>query len=496
MSHFWVRLSFFFQSLSLRGRYFSFRVSPLTAWSVCFCLGAAAGQLWRLAPGLLVCLTSLSALAGWAALRRPGPSTAAVFCAALLAGMLRATISQGVAPHDVRRAGYNAKGAVVLTGRVVSAPQVSGRSFSFVFKLEAYHKGEEEGRLSGLVWARVWQKAPCQFGDRLTLRGRLSLASGYMKRALERRGISLILNVSSKDAIRRHPRPRSPLEGFSPPAIRRAAERIFAEYSEPLSAGLLDAMILGEARRVPRSVRDSMIRTGTWHIMVVSGSHTALLAFVFLLVFKIFRLPRRPRFFLTAICIVVYCLVTGASTPVVRATIMTLAVLASYVLERYPVVYHALALAALVIVALDPTALSQVGFQLSFASVLFIVWLYPKINTDAMWDSLGWGQTWLGRAARYLASSLAVSFCAWVGTAPILAYHFRTISWVTVPANIFVVPVAMASVSAGFLVLLAGVAAPPLAIYFASACDILMYLLAKVNAVFAAIPWGYMKIPS
>jgi uncharacterized membrane protein YqaE (UPF0057 family) len=59
-----------------------------------------------------------------------------------------------------------------------------------------------------------------------------------------------------------------------------------------------------------------------------------------------------------------------------------------------------------------------------------------------------------------------------------------------------VVPVAMAAVSAGFLVLVAGLFVPPLAIWFASACEGLIYILLKLNAVFAHLPWGYMKIPS
>lgn len=473
-----------------------FQISALTAWSLCFCLGIVAGHGRALSPGILLPVIVVVIVAGYALMRRPGPAASMVFFAAFLLGMLRVALFEMVACDDISRIDKSRKGIVFLSGRVASEPRVSDRVTTFVLDVEGYHKEGETGALSGQAWVRSWKGKEFVRGQRYTLEGRLSPASGYLKRMLKRRRIDSVLNVSSAHSVIRHKKAPRLLVLLSPATLKKKAEHIFAENSEPTAAGLLQAMILGEAQRVPRPVKDAMIRTGTWHIMVVSGSHTAFLAFVFLLIFKILRLPRRLRYILTATCVVVYCFLTGASTPVVRATCMTLVFLASFIVERNTLFYHTLALAALVIVFFDPSALFQVGFQLSFTSVFFIVWLYPKVYPQPLLDRMAPATFWLGRVARCLVSYAMVAFCAWVGTTPILLYHFQSISWVTVPANVLVVPVAMAAVSAGFMELLAGFLAPPLAVWFASACEGLIYLLLRLNAVFAGLPWGYMKIPS
>jgi len=273
--------------------------------------------------------------------------------------------------------------------------------------------------------------------------------------------------------------------------LKRRMKDIIVSSVGQFSAVILEGILLGEQGEAMRPVRDMMVKTGTWHIMVVSGSHTALLAFIFLLFFKAIRIPRATRFLLTMALLVVYCLLTGSSSPVVRATVMTIVLLFSYLIERNPIFYNGLAFAALLILFFDPLQLFNVGFQLSFLSVFFIVWLFPKIN-GILKDRA------INRAWEVVISYFSVSLCAWVGTAPLLAGVFGSFSIITVPANIVIVPLAMLVVTSGFVMVAVGSFSLDLAHPVSQAVEFFIFLLLKINGLFCALPfasYGFPNIP-
>jgi competence protein ComEC len=247
-------------------------------------------------------------------------------------------------------------------------------------------------------------------------------------------------------------------------------------------------MVLGEKKNIPAFVYNSMVKSGTVHILVVSGFNVVLVTFIIVLFLKIIRIPRVIRFYIATPLLIIYCLMTGASTPVVRATLMAVVFMFAYLVKRELDIYNSFALAAVFILAVNPNQLFDIGFQLSFASVISIVYLYPKIRLFLCPKIISLS------LARYLVDGCLVSFSAWVGTAGFIAYYFKIISPITVLANIFVVPLASLITLCGFSLIMMELLFPPIAGFFAYSCEFIAMLLVVVNSLLIKLPGAYLNL--
>ena len=200
------------------------------------------------------------------------------------------------------------------------------------------------------------------------------------------------------------------------------------------------------------------------------------------------RIRRKLRLILAVICLLIYCLITGASNPVIRATVMGSVFLLAYLFKRAPDIYNSLACAALFILLLNPRQLFDVGFQLSFASVTAIVYLYPKLRAFLRIADCG------SKVLRFICDGLLVSFSAWIGTMGIIAYNFRIISPVTVLANLLIAPLAGLITLCGFTLVLCGLFCPLLAGPVSTTCAMLVTLLLNINASAIKLPFAYFYL--
>jgi competence protein ComEC len=200
------------------------------------------------------------------------------------------------------------------------------------------------------------------------------------------------------------------------------------------------------------------------------------------------RLSRKMRIFLAIPVVVLYCLVTGASNPVVRATVMSIVFMLAYLAKREPDIYSSSAMAAIFILVINPRQLFDIGFQLSFASVISIVWFYPRIKSFLRTESLKI------KCFRFILDSCIVSFSAWLGTVGLIVHHFKIFSPVTVFANLLIVPIATLITLCGSCLILAGLAYPPLAALFAVSCELLATSLIHISSLLIKIPYAYFYL--
>jgi competence protein ComEC len=137
-------------------------------------------------------------------------------------------------------------------------------------------------------------------------------------------------------------------------------------------ATLLDAMLFGDRTRLTQALRLGFERTGTFHLFVVSGLHVALLAAVLFWLLRRLRLNEGAAVALTIAAATAYTLLTGFGVPAQRALLMTSVYLTARWLDRGIRPMNALAAAALVVLALDPRALFEASFQMTFLVVLAV----------------------------------------------------------------------------------------------------------------------------
>ncbi len=451
-------------------------LAPLVPWALFFCSGMALGPLCRAPVGFLLLLGLFLSLLGALFLKKRLIAHLFIYSLAFLLGALTL---QDARARSYGFAAPEKKQTVLVKGVIISDPVTTENTVSFVLEAREIKKDDSSCKLDKRFFCLSRRPFDYAYGDEMELQGSLYGPYGFFKN----RAVAAVLNVKKDGFIELLRRRRGNPFKHIALDLRQRMKKIFRSSVGPFSAVILNGILLGETGPGMKPVRDIMVRTGTWHIMVVSGSHTALLAFIFLMFFKMLRLPRVLRFCLTMAMLALYCLLTGSSDPVVRSTVMAILFLTTYMIRRNPLVANSLALAALTILIFDPEALFNVGFQLSFLSVIFIVWFYPKIKP--LFPAAG-GVVW---------DCFAVSLSAWVGTAPLLAYAFGNFCLVTVLANMVVVPLAMVVVFAGFALVFFGSFSTFLAHLLAPSVELLIFFLFKANAIFASLPGAFYAFP-
>ncbi|HET8565439.1 MAG TPA: ComEC/Rec2 family competence protein [Solirubrobacterales bacterium] len=199
-------------------------------------------------------------------------------------------------------------------------------------------------------------------------------------------------------------------------------------------AELARGFVLGEDEDVDAKTKEDFTRSGLAHLLAVSGENVTLLALLAMPLLGALGIPLRERLLWVLALIAVYVPVAGAGPSIQRAGVMgALGVLATLGGRRASRLY-VLALAALVTLAVDPAVAGDVGWQLSFAAVLGILLLAAPLRR-ALVARLGRG-SW----RRALAEGAAVTVAATLATAPLIAYHFETLSTTTLVANVLAMP--------------------------------------------------------
>lgn len=200
--------------------------------------------------------------------------------------------------------------------------------------------------------------------------------------------------------------------------------------------GVITAMTLGEKTALSKDIKETFSRVGASHILALSGLHLMIIYSVITLVIGWHRY-RIVTQVAMVLAIWAFALLTGLSTSVVRSAFMIsiYALLSLGYRERMSV--NTLAFVAIVLLVVNPQSMYDLGFQLSFLSVLGILLIHPLINNlikahvqqRHRWLSSFWGL-------------VTVSIAAQVSTAPLVAYHFGRFSTWFLLSNFIVVPMA------------------------------------------------------
>lgn len=213
----------------------------------------------------------------------------------------------------------------------------------------------------------------------------------------------------------------------------------------PREAELARGFVLGEDDGVDERTQEDFRRSGLSHLLAVSGENVTLLGLLALPLLGILGIPLRERLLWVLGLIAVYVPVAGAGPSIQRAGVMgALGLLATLGGRRSSRLY-ALALAAAVTLAIDPGVGADVGWQLSFAAVLGILLLASPLR---QWVVRHLGP---GRWRRALAEGVAVTVAATLATAPLIAYHFETLSTTTLAANVLAMPAVAPAMWLGML---------------------------------------------
>ncbi|MDP3175080.1 MAG: ComEC/Rec2 family competence protein [Phenylobacterium sp.] len=228
------------------------------------------------------------------------------------------------------------------------------------------------------------------------------------------------------------------------------AERIVAIMGVE-TGGLAAAMTTGQEAFIPQQQVDDLRAAGLAHIISISGLHMAIVGgFAFALVRLVgaawpwlaLRVPGKKLAALAGLAAVSgYLVMSGAPPPATRAAITAGVAFFAMLIDRQAISLHALAIAALAILVVQPEAVTEPGFQMSFAATAALValaeaWTRPAREIDVPWPIRA-----VQALGAWIVLSLAVSFVAGLATGPFALQHFNRVSTWGLFANLAVAPI-------------------------------------------------------
>ncbi|MBL8002052.1 MAG: ComEC/Rec2 family competence protein [Flavobacteriales bacterium] len=251
--------------------------------------------------------------------------------------------------------------------------------------------------------------------------------------------------------------------------------------------GLVKALLLGIRDELDAEQKVAFARSGTIHVLAVSGMHVGLVYAVFMAMLGWWGRKPRTRLLRAAFILLVlwgYAGLTGWSPSVLRATVMFSFFVVAEVAERQAEPLNSLFGAALLLLLWDPLMLVQLSFQLSFLAVLGIILFYKPIQR--LWYPPG-------RVLHYFWSLAAVSIAAQLITTPLSLYLFKAFPVWFLPANLVIVGLVSICVYAGgLMVLLHAVPFVGPALTWVNVQ--LVHLLGACSSFFAELPFAYPAV--
>ncbi|MFA6637184.1 MAG: ComEC/Rec2 family competence protein [Candidatus Omnitrophota bacterium] len=426
-------------------------------------------------------------------------------------GITRYVSASGLTPGDIRNFLDEDTRQAVIYGVVASNPLNFSshryESISFDLELKKIILEENEMNATGRIKAVIYSpgKKDPRFADRVVMSGKLSLPPKNMNPAGRdfrimsyKTGVRARFSSSKNDIFGITGSGKDPITAFRRflSYLRKRSEIKLKKYLSGPALGAAGSVALGIRTGVDGKMRDVLVRTGTMHILAVSGLHVGIAAFIFLSVFRAMRLSGPLSNMLASLGILGFAAFTGCSPSSLRAAVMGCLILLSYSFSRKPDIVNALAVSAFIITFAYPGQLFRPGFILSYAAVISIVVLTPLTSHFLGIGGKQNNGSVIGRAKTYFLTAVSVSSAVFIGGMPVIAAYFNMITPSCVPANIFAVPALFLMV-----VLSAIVAILPEAPFFnffaevsASIMNGVVNVLMRTLGFIASLPGAFIRV--
>ncbi|MFZ5565141.1 MAG: ComEC/Rec2 family competence protein, partial [Thermodesulfobacteriota bacterium] len=351
-----------------------------------------------------------------------------------------------------------------ITGTVDSDPEITGNRQVFLFRVTALETGEKRfeprGRLRVTLYDAFDRLDP---GTGLRFSGIIRPIRNFANPgAFNYRNYMAYQNVFGlayapvdrvavldENAVKT---PRHRIE-----SLRVKIAGAIDKAAPGARAGVVKALVVGKKEDIAPRVREAFVRSGTAHLLAISGLHVGIVAtVVFALFSRLFSFwpallwngwVKKSAAMVTLCFVAGYGVIAGMSPSTQRAVIMVAVFLLSFVVQRDPRLLNTLALAALAILLTHPPSLFSVSFQLSFAAVLFIV--LGMAVTRAPVERIS------SRPVKFAVNFVLVSSFATAGTAPLTLHYFNQTSLVGLISNCILIPLV------GFIAVPLGLAGVP-----------------------------------
>lgn len=381
-----------------------------------------------------------------------------------------------------------------------SEENINVKKASFILKIDSLRIEKDFKKVSGFLYVYVWRNDfNIKYGDEVVLEGKISGIRGPehqgdfdFKKYLANKKIRAIFNVGKKDAIIIVSNTASYYKKFIYNA-RHAIEKNIYRYFSKDYGDLLRAMILGVRYGFSDDIENIFIRTGTVHILAISGMNIGMILLLFLIILNILRFPRKIKFMLAVFLIVSFTIFCGGKPPVMRATIMAVVFLIGLIIDRGNSLENSFFIAAFLMLIYAPLQIFDPSFQLSFASLGGIIYGMPVFEKILKIKSIE-KKSVIDPIKIYFLETISITLSAMLGVLPLVAYYFKIISPIALISNLVIVPVVFLITSAGLLFIIGSFLSGWLAIIFSEVTKIFIWILFASAEMLSKVPLGYFEI--
>lgn len=412
---------------------------------------------------------------------------------------------------------------VVLKGRVTTMPLQSQESSFVQCVLEveeiffASPDLKERRKTSGQVWAKlIWDKGgnALYVGDKVEVFGYLqapfqALNPGQFdqEQFLRYRNIYRTF-VSHPGAVRHlHSSSTAWLQqgGQNFRYYMHRALRVGLE-NDPLIASILAGMLYGDRTGLNEEWNEKFRRTGTLHLFAVSGQNVGILAGIGLIGLRFAGFLRWRWGWVLIPSLTIYAIATGSQPSAIRAVVMASFLLVAWALDRPIHLLQLMCGAAFAILLWNPLQLADVGFQLSFAVVIALILITPRIYNrlkkvgapDPFIPRQLWPRwyEWRESLRLFVWGTVAASLAAFLGAMPLSAYYFHLWIPISLLVNVAVVLFAAAIVFIATLSVALFWLSPALAVLCNNANWLMAKLLLLTVTLASQVPGGAFYVSS
>ncbi len=390
---------------------------------------------------------------------------------------------------------YNDTGEIKIEGDISGPPEIQNASTAFRFSAHKLIGKNEVSAISGDALVRLPFYRDFHYGDELVITGKPETPTQFddfdYKNYLAHQGINSVINYPSARVL-------SAGGGFQPLAwIYNLRDRLAQSLSlclpEP-QCSLAQAILLGLRGNLPQSLTQSFYATGTTHLIAISGQNlTIILGMILSASVWLFGRKNRAYIWISLALIWFYTMLTGMPASMIRAAIMGSVFLIAELLGRQRNGLAALCLAAALMTAVQPEVIWDTSFQLSFLSMLGLVFIAPfLIKFVSPQEELArnsYAASWKNIAIISFGTTMAAIIATW----PVTALNFHSFSLVGAPATFFIMPSFPAIMVISMLSSLASLAWQPLGILLGWVDWLFLSYFIAIVRLFGAIPISYIQ---
>ncbi len=212
-------------------------------------------------------------------------------------------------------------------------------------------------------------------------------------------------------------------------AVRLSVKSKLYQHMSERNAGISYAVLFGDKSGVDELTENAYKNSGIIHVLTVSGLHVGFLISLVYFLLKLCKANKIVRFIITSIFIFFYAFLCGFSPSVMRAGVMAMVLMIARILGRRYDSLNSLGVAGFVLCLFSPLTALDIGFQMSFFCIAGIIMLSPILT-----------RLFSKFIPNKIASLLALSISAQVGLLPITAVFGVKVSFLSIFANLLVVP--------------------------------------------------------